>query len=140
MTLEGNHMRAVPWLLIILSTLCLGAAQQRTYTAKYLTDFPGPQVYKDTVTGALLYVESDGRHVAAISRDGKLLWSRDPFKDAHLEFYRTEKPQIVYIGPARKSDLPPGEKRERLVGIVFNNSQSGVMKISNGEFYFLGQD
>jgi hypothetical protein len=140
MTLEGNHMRAVPWLLIILSTLCLGAAQQRTYTAKYLTDFPGPQVYKDTVTGALLYVESDGRHVAAISRDGKLLWSRDPFKDAHLEFYRTEKPQIVYIGKASKAGIAAAEKPEKFVGISFNNSQFGYMRISDGEFYYVGQD
>jgi hypothetical protein len=133
-------MTTARWLVIILSMLCLGAADQKPYVAGYLTDFPGPQVYKDAISGTLVYIESDGRHVAAISQDGKLLWNKDPFKDAHLEFYRTEKPQIVYIGPARKSDLPPGEKRERLVGIVFNNSQSGVMKISNGEFYFLGQD
>src|SRR5690349_22281876 len=95
-------MRAARWLLIFLSMACVGAAQEQTYIAKYLTDFPGPQVCRDPTTGTLLYVESDGRHVAAISRDGKLLWNRDPFKDAHLPFYRTEKPQIVYIGLASK--------------------------------------
>lgn len=68
--------------------------------------FPGPQVFKDPTSGTLLYVETDGRHVAAISGDGKLLWNRDPFKDARLPFYRTEKPQIVYIGPVSKSERP----------------------------------
>ena len=134
-------MRFVGWLLVFFSMVCLGAGQESTtYTAKYLTDFPGPQVYKDPISGTLLYVETDGRHVAAISRDGKLLWNRDPFNDARLPFYRTAKPQIVYIGPASKFHHTAGEKPERFVEISFNNSQSGTMRISNGEFHFSGQD
>jgi hypothetical protein len=134
-------MKPITALLIFLSTLCLGTVQkQQTYVAHYLTDFPGPQVYKDPTSGTLLYVESDGRHVAAISQDGKLLWNKDPYKDARLEYYRTEKPQIVYIGPVLKSQLARGEKRESFVGISFNNSQFGVMRISDGEFIFSGQD
>jgi hypothetical protein len=54
--------------------------------------FPGPQVYQDPASGTTLYVESDGRHVVAISKEGKLLWVRDIFKDAKLEFYRTYTP------------------------------------------------
>jgi hypothetical protein len=132
-------MRATRWLFVALSMLCLGAAQDQTYIARYLTDFPGPQVYKDTASGTLLYIESDGRHVAAISRDGKLLWNKDPYKDAHLQFYRTKKPQIVYIGPVPKWYSSAGEKQE-MFAISFNNSQFGLMRISNGEFLFLGQD
>ena len=133
-------MRPARWLLIFFSMLCLGGAQEQTYIARYLTDFPGPQVYKDPASGTLLYIETDGRHVAAISVQGKLLWNRDPFKDADLPFYRTEKPQIVYIGPASKFHHPAGEKPEKFVEISFNNSQSGLMRISNGEFLFSGQD
>src|SRR5271157_856675 len=134
-------MRFAGWLLDFLSMACFGARQESTtYNARYLTDFSGPQVYKDPTSGTLLYVETDGRHVAAISRDGKLLWNRDPFKDAHLPFYRTEKPQIVYIEPATKFHHPTGEKPERFVEISFNSSQAGTMRISNGEFHFSGQD
>jgi len=133
-------MKPATALLVFLSMLCLGAAQKQTYFTHNLTDLPGPQVYKDPIGGVLIYIESDGRHVAAISQDGKLLWNRDPYKDAHLEYYRTYKPQIVYIGPALKIDIPRGEKRESFVGISFNNSQSGVMRISDGEFIFSGQD
>jgi hypothetical protein len=129
-------MRVACWLSVFFSILCLGATQERsTYSGKYLTDFPGPQVYKDPTSGTLIYVETDGRHVAAISFAGKLLWNRDPFTDAHLPLYRTEKPQIVYIGPD-----PAGGEPGKFVAIAFNSSQFGVMRISNGEFRFRGQD
>jgi hypothetical protein len=106
-------MKAARWLLIFLSILCLGAAQEQTYTGKHLTDFPGPQVCKDPTSGTLLYVESDGRHVAAISRDGKLLWNRDPFKDAHLPFYRTENRKLFTSGQPRNSTTQPAKSRKR---------------------------
>ncbi len=134
-------MRPARVLVILLFLLCLGTAQETTtYIGHYLEPFPGPQVYKDPNSGTLFYVETDGRHVAAISGKGKLLWSKDPFKDAHLSFYRTEKPQIVYIGPAPKSVHPPGEESTKFVSIAFNSSQSGLLRMSNGDFEFLGQD
>jgi hypothetical protein len=129
-------MRVICWPLIFFAILCPGAAQERgTYTSKYLSDFPGPQVYRDPASGTLIYVETDGRHVAAISCAGKLLWNKDPFTDGHLMLYRTEKPQIVYIGP----DSAGGEA-SKFIAITFNSSQFGVMRISNGEFRFRGQD
>ena len=128
-------------LVVFLSMISLSAAQESTeYVDVYLRPFPGPQVYKDPLSRTLLYVETDGRHVAAISGDGKLLWNRDPFKDAHLSFYRTEKPQIVYIGPVKKSAQIDGGKPDQFVGIRFNSSQFGLLRISSGEFRFLGQD
>jgi len=129
-------MRMAHWLLSSFFILYIGAAQERTtYTGRYLSDFPGPQVYKDPTSGTLLYVETDGRHVAAISCAGKLLWNRDPFQDAHLPFYRTEKPQIVYLGPDRAGGEPG-----RFVAVAFNSSQFGVIRISDDEFPFRGQD
>jgi hypothetical protein len=134
-------MRFAGSLLVFLSIVCLGTGQESTtYIARSLTEFPGPQVYKDPTSGTLLYVETDGRHVAAISGDGKLLWNRDPFKDAHLTFYRTKKPQIAYIGPAAKSSFRAGQEPDKFVAIVFNNPQFGTMRVSNGEFLFGGQD
>jgi len=63
-------MKVACCLLFLFSVLSLGASHERTYIGKYLTDFPGPQVLKDQNSGTLLYVESDGRHVAAISPAG----------------------------------------------------------------------
>jgi hypothetical protein len=136
-------MWAARMIVFAVFVLCLGTAQETTtYIAHYLEPFPGPQVYKE-LRGTTLYVESDGRHVAAISGDGKLLWNRDPFKDAHLDYYRTEKPQIVYIGPVPKSNYYAKYAKnepDKFAAITFNNSQFGLLRISNGEFQYLGQD
>jgi hypothetical protein len=40
-----------------------------------------PLSFKDRSTSTVFYVESDGRHLAAIGSDGKLLWVRNPFED-----------------------------------------------------------
>lgn len=61
---------------------------------------PGPSLsYRDVDSGTTLYVESDGRHVAAIDKDGKLLWVRNPFVDSNLCPYRSAHPYISWIGP-----------------------------------------
>jgi hypothetical protein len=132
-------------LLGILLLVGLGVAQETTtYVTHYLEPFPGPQVYKDPHSTTTLYVETDGRHVAAISADGKLLWNKDPYNDAHLPFYRTKNPQIIYIGAVSNSRPPAGpwagKEPDKFVAITFDNSQFGLLKISNGEFRFLGQD
>jgi len=117
------------------------AQETTTYVAHYLERFPGPQVYKDQPSGTTLYLETDGRHVAAISGDGKLLWVRDPFKDGHLDSYRTTKPQIIYVGPVSKfRSKTLGGESDKFAAITFNNSQFGLLRISNGDFQFLGQD
>ena len=49
--------------------------------------FPSGQPFllNDPRTGLMLYVESDGRHMAAITRGGKILWHKDLFADPKLE-------------------------------------------------------
>jgi hypothetical protein len=133
------------WVARVLVTLsfalCIGIAQETTtYATHYLEPFRGPEVYKDQHSGTTIYVETDGRHVAAISGDGRLLWNRDPHKDAHLPSYRTEKPQIVYIGPVAKSSPYARGESDKFAAITFNNSQFGLLRISSGDFQFLGQD
>ena len=135
-------MRAVRLLVIALMVIAgPGTAQETTtYVAHSLEPFPGPQAYKDVHSGTTLYVETDGRHVAAISEDGKLLWNREPHEDARVSRYRTDKPQIIYVGPIAKSSRYARQKSEKSAAITFNNSQFGLLRIDNGEFQFLGQD
>ncbi len=88
-----------------------------------------PYVYKDEDSGTVYYVETDGRHVSAIGSDGKILWSRDPFADAHLPLYRTKAPRIVFF------------KREKdCLAIAYNSTQSGTLNIKTGDFTFEGQN
>ena len=130
--------------LIILQptnpTLAGTAQQTYTYVGHYSTPFPGPQAYKDPTSGTILYVESDGKHVAAISPDGKVLWNRIPHDDAHVEKYRTPNPQIVLIGGLLPSARVNRGKPSDFVAIRYSNSQFGVLSISTGTFDFKGQD
>ena len=139
-----NNSRPIQIALIAFVLLApLAASAQKHKTITFVDswhDFPGPQVYRDAHSGTLYYVESDGRHVAAISRDGKLLWVRDPFMDAHLEPYRTDNPQIISIGEATWwGEGPPSQFRGSVI-ITYNSSQFGALNRSNGDFQFLGQN
>ena len=103
-----------------------------------------PHTYRDPNSGVIFYVESDGRHVSAIAPDGKILWNRDPFADAHLAVYRTKTPRIVYfdrVDPADKDhNWMLRGKAGLYLGINFNSSQFGILDAKSGEFTFLGQD
>lgn len=97
-------------------------------------------IYKDATTGIIFYVESDGRHVAAIAKGGKLLWVRDPFVDAHLKPYRTPLPIIDYVGPAKTGYEKIIDKGAKFIEIHFNSSQFGILDVKDGHFRPLGQD
>jgi hypothetical protein len=104
-----------------------------------------PLVYKDSISGIVFLVESDRRHVDAIDKSGKLLWSRDPFVENHLKPYRVPKPLIKYIGPAiyYVNGVPKQDtnaRGERLIVIGYTSSQFGVIDVRNGDFTFIGQD
>jgi hypothetical protein len=55
--------------------------------------------YRDPSSGITFHVESDGRHLAAIDKNGKLIWNRNPFVDANACPYRSAHPYIAWIGP-----------------------------------------
>jgi hypothetical protein len=42
----------------------------------------------------MLHVESDGRHMSAITRNGMILWHRNLFDDPRLEYVFPAPPQI----------------------------------------------
>ena len=133
-------MRTAGLLTIVLTILLTGAAQEPTVDkAGYPEVQYGAQAYREPHSGIILYVESDARHISAISPAGKLLWTRDPFKDAHLELYRTKLPQIAYIGRGPKAVWVKGNPRD-FVELSFNSSQFGLLRISDGEFFWGGQN
>jgi len=102
--------------------------------------FSGPLTYKDPKSGIVFYVESDGRHVSAINSEGRILWCKDPFAEAKLEFYRTKEPKIVYIGALNEWMIKAFMGKGEFIAITFNSSQFGVLNVATGEFTFEGQD
>ena len=95
-------------------------------------------VYQDPATKIIIYVETDGRHVAAISTDGRLLWRKDPFVDAKMEPYRLARPTIAAIGPASSVYVAPETAGQ--FAIHFTSSQMGLMSLATGQFKFMGQN
>ena len=113
--------------------LALGLAVFPGWSATYTNSAIralGPLTYRDARSGTIFYVESDGRHVAAIDRSGKVLWVRNPFEDAHLQPYRTAFPRIAYIGRGP----------HHYISIGYDSSQFGLLNVDNGDFSWKGQD
>jgi hypothetical protein len=110
-----------------------------------------PYILTDLDAGVTYEVEADGRHVSATDRFGALLWYRDPFADARLEHYRTDKPCIVEFdlhkrGVSDSEDWTFPERTlgmhgvNRYISVSFNSSQFGLMDVTTGDFFFSGQD
>lgn len=118
---------------------CSSEAQTTTYINAW-RQFSGPLTYKDPKSGTVFYVESDGRHVSAIDSEGRILWCKDPFADAKLEFYRTKEPKIVYIGALNEVMTKVFKDKGEFIAITFNSSQFGALNMATGEFTFEGQD
>jgi len=98
----------------------------------------GPVAYVDKKLQVVVYAETDGRHVSAINFDGRVLWTRNPFVDAHLKPYRVAEPKIVFFYTPRPRMIEG--KKGSFVGVMFESTQSGLMDLESGKFTFLGQD
>ncbi|HTV78029.1 MAG TPA: hypothetical protein VMF03_07210 [Steroidobacteraceae bacterium] len=107
--------------------------------------------YLDQRSKITLHVESDGRQLAAIDSNGRVLWIRNPFEDAGLCPYRTPHPVIVEIDTI--DSLPNyGERAaaylqklgmlpiHKYVQIHFDSSQFGLVDESSGNFFLEGQN
>src|SRR6516165_3381611 len=87
-----RRMLGVAFLLVLASPV---AAEQ--YVAHETVPYRGPTAYVDKKLGVVIYAESDGKHLSAIDLEGRVLWTRSPFSDAHLKPYRVAEPRIVHV-------------------------------------------
>jgi hypothetical protein len=107
-----------------------------------------PMSYKDPRTSITFYVESDGRHLAAIDSLGKLLWVRNPWEDSGAFCqYRTPRPVIASLKQTELTEIeranlkPRGANLEHeFIALQFDSSQYGVLDESTGDFIPGGQN
>lgn len=99
-----------------------------------MTQILEPKALVHPTTHATYYLESDGRTVTAISPEGKILWHRDPLRDAGIGPYRVAKPVIISFNFADKTDQP------KALSIGYNSSQFGMLDLATGKFEFHGQN
>ena len=113
-----------------------------------------PLTFKDQRTQITFYVESDGRHLAAIDTTRGLLWVRNPFEEARLCPYRHVRPVISRIEVADISRrylenlagteaaimLKNFSSNSQYIRIHFDSSQFGIVEVSSGLFALEGQN
>jgi len=107
-----------------------------------------PFTYKDPRTSIALYVETDGKHVAAIDAGGKLLWVRSPLKESGFDGPESKTPVIDGITAAEP--LPPqlvkffqrhGFNADHAhIRITFASGLYGLIDEKTGDFYLEGQN
>jgi hypothetical protein len=138
----------------ILITLCsLNGLSQRTTTVIY--DGHGnviggthiripqgkPVTIIDSASGVLFSLDSAHIMISAQDSTGKILWKTDPWKDNHIQVYRTNRPLIVDFKFAKTNfdynNVPKGTK---VLWIVYINTQFGYLDLATGKFTWLGQD
>jgi hypothetical protein len=88
----------------------------------------------------VVYAETDGKHLSAIDFEGRVLWTRSPFADAHLEPYRVAEPRIVQIYAPLPWMLKAAKAKSGFAALQFESTQFGVVDLKTGTFLFLGQD
>lgn len=60
-----------------------------------------PVAVNDPQSGVSLHLDSEGHHMTAIDRGGKVLWQRDPFDDPRLIRRMPPLPQIAGVPTVR---------------------------------------
>ncbi len=85
------------------------------------TPVQSPLVWKDSASGRLFYVESDGLHASAIDKDGNLLWCTD-MTTASALFHIKRATKII-------GSKPTGTHLE----ISFGDTDSAVLDVTTGK-------
>jgi hypothetical protein len=106
-----------------------------------------PMAYRDSRTSISFYVESDGRHIAAINSKGTLLWVRNPFEDAKLCPYRNGRPSITSMKATELSKVMIDggiggglNLTHKFLEVTFDSTQYGALDESTGDFLFWGEN
>jgi hypothetical protein len=104
--------------------------------------------YHDPRTSITFYVETDGKHVAAIDGAGKLLWVRSPLKESGFDGPVSRTPVIDGMEVAEPP--PPqyvkwlqqhGFKSDHAhIRITFTDRAFGLMDEKTGDFILEGQN
>jgi hypothetical protein len=123
--------------------------------AKWDPDRAKPFTFQDTRTQITFYVESDGRHIAAVGLGGTLLWVRNPFEDEGLCPYRSARPVISHLeitnvrsdylqylmpGAARRYRARGFDSGHTFLSLQFDSSQFGLLDETTGTFFSGGQN
>ena len=99
-----------------------------------------PQVVtlKDTILNYTFVLDSSHNYVTAHDSIGNIVWKTDPYKDNRIEEYRTKRPIIVdfLFGPKDNVD---STERNKVLWVMYSNTQFGFLNLKTGKYEFVGQ-
>ena len=129
-----------------LHALAGGQASKADAKTPCGTEIGKPMSFLETTSGVILYVESDRHHVAALGKDGKVLWHRDLVAEEHeavKNFRTTIKPIISYVGAALDWQVKLMRSRGKtgtFAAMGFNNKSFGLIDLQTGQYTGMGND
>ncbi len=128
-----------------LTSFCIFSQTTVIYNAKgkvvggsHIKTTPGKSMeLVDSLTKNYYVLDSTHIYITAFDRTGKKIWKTDPYKDSHMEEYRTNRPIIVNF----KFDSDNWcSGKTKVIWINYNNTQAGYLDLKTGKFSFCGQD
>jgi len=128
-------------IIMFLYVASVHAQQTVQYVTHAAWPFPGPQAYKDVGTEITVYVESDGHHVSAIDKNGKLLWTKDLQSYGVYPVIRIKEdkePKIIRLGEYHSDDRNSGTSHK--IAVTFSTSVGGILSLETGDFQTMGND
>ena len=117
--------------LYAVAMLIAGPAQAAPPAPGWQKILPRPMTFHDQRTSVTLYVETDGRHIAAFDAHGDLLWIRCPFDDSH------RNSNLTAIASLEEEDRGGNDP---VVRITFTSSVFGAIYEKTGNFVLVGLD
>jgi hypothetical protein len=102
-----------------------------------------PLSFKDEASGVLLYVETDRKHVAAIDKDGKILWHKEITQVVTLKSRGDKEAAVIFVGKPTDWSLKVMKERGKAgtyIGVGFNTKEFGVIDQQTGEYTSMGND
>jgi hypothetical protein len=102
---------------------------------------PDQIILSDSLTKVKFVLDTSHVYITAYISSGNILWKTDPWKDNHIEVYRTNRPVIVNMQFGINPGYPDiAKKGEKVIWIQYINTQAGFIDLKHGTFYFSGQD
>lgn len=124
--------------IIILVLIKLSFGQTTQYIGHAtLANRVKNHIITDSISHNTFILDSAGIYITAVSSSGKQLWKTDPWKDNHLDAYRTKRPIIVGFYFGNNYQRIP---KKEVIWIIYNNTQFGEIDKKTGVFTFNGQD
>jgi hypothetical protein len=106
-----------------------------------------PMAFKDAKTGILVYFESDGLTAAAIDKNGKVLWHKNPAENSAVSGFTKDgkevRPVIYQAGSPGDSQVKDMKRRGfkgEFIIVSFSTGEFATLDIKTGEITVLGKN